>query len=278
MSFLEELYSSLEYYTTKYEYNDRFLTCIFSKDNKSLLMQTEFENALETEIKMIRKGILKFPDCPKHIREFKDYNIRVKSAFIFCMRITNIYKALFVLKKYDRKKSANIIEKMEYVKNLLQEEYKDIYGEYYNPLLEDSSVYRVIHDYDLTFVEYLIHQDFYLYFNDNKIDDYDFYVKNKRNLFEYMALVYLEIEFELLTMNMKDDAETEKINSDFITFYDFTCKINREIDILYKELEEYKNRIDMTVIDNEIKTHQLIVFKGDKMYDEILADNKEEGD
>lgn len=276
MSFLEEAYSPYEMVSLQYNHTDRFLMYAFSRNRKKLEMQFEADLALDTELQQMKKGIAKIPDFPKQEREFEDCSFEFQCSMFLCMRITNLSKILFVLKKYNRKEMQTMITKLTYMKCMLQDEFKDLYGIEYNEMLDNKEKYKAVFDYDLSYVEYLIHNDLYSYFDNKSIDDYDFYTKNRKTLYQYMTIIYLDIELEFIKINFEDEADTKKTLSSFSEYYEFTRKANRELQILQNDVDKYRQSIDINSVISKKLTHELYIIQNLEEENELKEKGEED--
>lgn len=275
MSFIDEYYYPLENATMGYRCIDRYIHRIFpSKDFKN---DMEFEEriAIETEIKIIRSKTVSVPGFPLVERDFDDCSLEVKSLVFQCMRITNIGKALIILNKYDSGCMAESIERLTFMKDILQSEYWewDGHNEYYSPLLDSMREYRNVQGLRLSFPEYLAYCDLQKYFSDTANVSSHFFADNVQDLFMYMAGIYLGIEIGMEEQELCRYLDEQRDKMDFLQYYNISTAVKELIASMKEELMQFKNRINMTVISQKLKTRRVFALR----YAEA-DDNMETGD
>lgn len=255
--------SSADYLTEKvskkYMSIDRFVPSVCMDGQRSHDLQFKMDIALDAETKMIKSKITNFPCLPKKDREYSEYDIITQMTFMMCTRITNLYKCLFILHQFCRNADF-IITKLEYIKEVLQKEFMALYGIRYNPLLESDKIYRSINGEGVVFTEYIIYNDLLIYFQSSKINDAIFYMCNKKQLLQYMCIIYLEIECEFLRSDIESELMVQKKKLDFIQFYDYVKKSKQEMFQLYDFMNTLLTEVDGSSIYDAVYPHNLIIL------------------
>lgn len=261
MSFMKNISSPYESVNMIYFHNDRFIRCVFANHTVPFRMKYEIDILMEKEMEYWRKDIIKKPPIRLYTnREINDYNIEYKSTFFLCMRITNINKAIYLLKKLSPLKCHKLTKKLEHIEHVLQEEYKELYHSYYNVSIHDKSPFRKICSMDVPFVEYLINNDMYAFFKSGNIQNPNIYLEHRISFMQYMCVIYLQIELELLLYNLKDEVEDKKDTSDFISYYNCKRACSQFQEIICNEINHFKSQINVESIYDKVLRHQIITF------------------
>lgn len=271
MNILDKTTSPVEIASVEYKHTWRFLSCLYPKNGKQLKYKYELDFAVDEELKRIQNGTSKIPGFPKIKREFHEYSLDIRLTLLLCTRISNIAKIIYILNKYksnDRYSSSDtdaVCIMLDHIETTLQEEFHDLYGEYYNSALKSSSFYRSVHGRGVCFTEYIIYLDMFSYFMADIMGSRDLYAYNQKAVMQYMAVVYLQTELELLAIDFSDTADAIKSEKSFKEYHLYIKNAKEKMSYMNSFLNSYKAKVNISSIRSYIAKHQLILLEDEDL-------------
>ena len=311
MGFIEKYFNAMEPATMEYSHNNRYLKYIFPSGERNLTMQNELNLLVESEMKMIKDKTVMIPNMPNMFNErgFSDYNVEVKSTILLCTRIMTIAKALRILGLYavgstaaigeeytDRNTAtvneenvddtvlnadtsisiASMTEKLKYVMNVLQEEYKDICGEYFCAGLDDEinvlpnsyngnedTARNSFAEMKAVYTERSIQLDFACFFRMGEIlNNRLLYNRIKKKLYQYMSVLYIKLELEMISADVYSYLKEQKDVLDFVSYHILSESVHKDIKKLYDDFNEYAKSLDVKDIMKYVKQCKIFVMDG----------------
>lgn len=264
---LDDLMTLTEEIKMDYNFTDRFLYFIYLRGNNQLEFQRELTIEMEEELNLLQNGYMKIPKITiDKDREFDEYNIVIQSTLLMCVRITNIRKLLYIANKFKNIFPKNLVRKLKYTLEVLQKEFKDAYGKYYIENEEYKRDYKFINGRNFSLVEYLINKDLNVLFQAKELAKDSFFDKHQKELYVYIAVIYLSLELEYLHSDVERIANRCKSDMDFIQYRKFIDLLQKELDLWHIDyMSTLQNGANYNILDKYRQTHQLIVIKDDNM-------------